>query len=404
MTTPVTKLDSPVLIGDDTTSATGVPQQLPSFTTDANGNPASALFEIQSTSKGFLNARMTTAQVNAIANPVDGLQVYDSTAKGLKLYANGAWTGSDVGPTPTFTSISNGSGALATPSYTFTGDTDTGMWRSGVNTIDFSTNGLRQFQILPGAIGDVNYVGVQASLTTIAPGVTALGTDANIDFGIYTKGTGGLAIQPTTTAQPASAKFWNGAGTFFTKLSAGVNAANASFVLPIADASANADSTKSIVPLSSDTAGNLAFDNHLPRYSSGSMTAANFKTIFTNGIELIPAPGANLAIVIHRFALQVFFATGQYTGGGAVYLNYGLTGAGTNFATTAAGIPAAFVTGVAANSSIIQVDGTINSTTGLVIGSVANQPVALTCGSANFAGTAAGNVNWKIWYSIVATN
>ena len=46
---------------------------------------ASAALEIESTTKGFLPPRMTLAQINAIATPVEGLMVYclDCTTKGL---------------------------------------------------------------------------------------------------------------------------------------------------------------------------------------------------------------------------------------------------------------------------------------------------------------------------------
>jgi hypothetical protein len=46
---------------------------------------ASAALEIESTTKGFLLSRMTLAQINAIATPVEGLMVYclDCTTKGL---------------------------------------------------------------------------------------------------------------------------------------------------------------------------------------------------------------------------------------------------------------------------------------------------------------------------------
>jgi len=49
---------------------------------------------------------------------------------------------------PTFTGvITNALGALGTPSYTFTGDLDTGMWSSGADTLDFSTAGVNRLSI-----------------------------------------------------------------------------------------------------------------------------------------------------------------------------------------------------------------------------------------------------------------
>ena len=58
----------------------------------AGGNVvASAIFELQSTSKGFLPPRMTTAQKNAIGTPAAGLVVYDSSLNKLCVYTGAAW-------------------------------------------------------------------------------------------------------------------------------------------------------------------------------------------------------------------------------------------------------------------------------------------------------------------------
>jgi hypothetical protein len=46
------------------------------------------------------------------------------------------------------TSIANALGAVGTPSYTFTGDLNTGMWSPTADTLAFSTNGAERFRIL----------------------------------------------------------------------------------------------------------------------------------------------------------------------------------------------------------------------------------------------------------------
>jgi hypothetical protein len=51
---------------------------------------ASALFQLSSTTKGFLPPRMTTTQKNAIATPAAGLVVYDTTLAKLCVYTT-AW-------------------------------------------------------------------------------------------------------------------------------------------------------------------------------------------------------------------------------------------------------------------------------------------------------------------------
>lgn len=53
---------------------------------------ASALFQLDSTSKGFLPPRMTSAQRTAISTPAEGLVVFQTDAViGLYIYANGTW-------------------------------------------------------------------------------------------------------------------------------------------------------------------------------------------------------------------------------------------------------------------------------------------------------------------------
>lgn len=56
----------------------------------SNSNAPSAMLEVQSTTKGFLPPRMTTAQKNAIATPAAGLMVYDTTLNKLCVYTT-AW-------------------------------------------------------------------------------------------------------------------------------------------------------------------------------------------------------------------------------------------------------------------------------------------------------------------------
>ena len=60
---------------------------------NATGNPpaASAMLDVQSTTKGFLLPRMTQAQRLAISSPVNGLLVFDTDAQKLFQYQQGVW-------------------------------------------------------------------------------------------------------------------------------------------------------------------------------------------------------------------------------------------------------------------------------------------------------------------------
>jgi hypothetical protein len=52
---------------------------------------ASAVLQADSTTQGFLPPRMTTAQINAIVSPAEGLVAYNTTISHLCCYQGGAW-------------------------------------------------------------------------------------------------------------------------------------------------------------------------------------------------------------------------------------------------------------------------------------------------------------------------
>ena len=52
---------------------------------------ASALLQVDSTTKGFLPPRMTTAQILLISSPAEGLQVYNTDLKTICFYNGTAW-------------------------------------------------------------------------------------------------------------------------------------------------------------------------------------------------------------------------------------------------------------------------------------------------------------------------
>jgi hypothetical protein len=58
---------------------------------DSPVNSSTASLQVNSTTKGFLPPRMTTAQINAIASPAEGLVIYNTTISHLCCYQAGAW-------------------------------------------------------------------------------------------------------------------------------------------------------------------------------------------------------------------------------------------------------------------------------------------------------------------------
>jgi Phage protein Gp138 N-terminal domain len=53
-------------------------------------NP-SAILDLQSTTQAFIYPRMTTAQRNAIPNPVEGMTIYNTSVHGVQTYKNTGW-------------------------------------------------------------------------------------------------------------------------------------------------------------------------------------------------------------------------------------------------------------------------------------------------------------------------
>ncbi|MCX6315985.1 MAG: DUF1566 domain-containing protein [Bacteroidetes bacterium] len=60
---------------------------------------ATAMLDVNSTTRGFLPPRMTEAQRNAITSPAEGLLIYNSTSKKMNYYDGAGWKNFDGSPT-----------------------------------------------------------------------------------------------------------------------------------------------------------------------------------------------------------------------------------------------------------------------------------------------------------------
>jgi hypothetical protein len=171
------------------------------------GNPylieSSAVFEIESSDKGFLMPRMTTLQRDAIAIPAEGLQVFDTDTKTIWNYDGAGWidlltnlTGvvtSDGNATSfgTFTSLAlsdaiddetgTGSLVLAT-SPTFTG-TVAGIDKTmvGLANVDNTTDALKPISTATQDALDLKGSSAAVDLKADIASPTFTGTVAGID-------------------------------------------------------------------------------------------------------------------------------------------------------------------------------------------------------------------------------
>ena len=83
---------------------------------------ASAILQADSTTKGFLPPRMTTAQRDAIASPAAGLTIFNTTTNALNIYNGTSWAG--IGTSAASFGASVSSGSLSTGWTDITGFTE----------------------------------------------------------------------------------------------------------------------------------------------------------------------------------------------------------------------------------------------------------------------------------------
>ena len=93
-----------ILIGDPALTPNAGHDSIPLMTT-VGGIPVSAALELQSIDSALLLSRMTTAQMNAIPTPTNGMLIYNTTANQMYSYTAGVWiavagggTGNVIGP------------------------------------------------------------------------------------------------------------------------------------------------------------------------------------------------------------------------------------------------------------------------------------------------------------------
>lgn len=129
------------------------------------------------------------------------------------------------------------------------------------------------------------------------------------------------------------------------------------------------------------------------QYATVTLTAAQVIAMNGAGVQILAAPGAGLSYVIQGFAVNLIRPTTSFTGGGAVYLEYGAAGAGT--AITGSISAATITAGANSNGYAAGAFSAVSST---------NQAVSITNGTAVFAAGGGSTVVVQVWYSIVPSS
>lgn len=157
------------------------------------GINSSAIFEISSTSKGFLSPRMTTTERNAITTPATGLLIYNVTTLGLEHYNGTAWVpvGGGSETDPVFT---------ASPAFSIT-STDITNWNNAYSWGDHSLAGyLTSFTELDPVFSSSPAFGITGANITNWNTAFSWGNHASAG---YAQGTGASG----------QVTYWTGSGT-----------------------------------------------------------------------------------------------------------------------------------------------------------------------------------------------
>ncbi len=183
--------------------------------TNPGNKAASAVLELESTTKGFLLPRMTAAQMNAISSPANGLAVYNTDLQCTFLYRGSSWVSlcdsATNGLTKSGSVISLGGALTGATTITAT-NTNTlaisglqgGAATDSIMTLDGATGVLRRRTVTDVLENSGNVWLVGGNTLT---GTGTVGSNSNHDFGIETNGTTRLtftsagAITQTGTGQ-----------------------------------------------------------------------------------------------------------------------------------------------------------------------------------------------------------
>jgi len=136
---------------------------------------------------------ITLAGTLNVAN--GGTGVTTSTGTGSVVLSNSPTLVTPTLGAASATSIANGLGAVGTPSYTFTGDTNTGMWSPAADTLAFSTAGSERVRVT--STGDVG-IGTNSPASVLHASSGAVSSDViseNTNGGVSAANKYGFAIR-----------------------------------------------------------------------------------------------------------------------------------------------------------------------------------------------------------------
>jgi hypothetical protein len=171
-----------------------------------SGDTSTGLYRPVAGSVGVVGIGTEVLRLTGVASGVNYLQVSSAAAGGSPaIAAAGTDANINIVLTPkgtgavTFGTIAMNNGTAALPALRFASDTTTGLFRAAASSVGVAGGGLEVARFA-GVASAVNSLQVNNAITTAAPGLTAIGTDANINIVLTPKGTGAVV-----TSGPVSA-------------------------------------------------------------------------------------------------------------------------------------------------------------------------------------------------------
>ena len=397
-------LIAPIVIGDPVSISGGSADGLPSLRKITVGGVTDfikAIFDLQSTTAFLHLNKMTTDQRDAITFVDNGAIVFitDIGTGVTQARENNAWV-----------TLSNNAGGIylasdgsaAAPSFSFSSDTDTGIYHPAPNVLGFAAGGTLQLEVLsPGA--SVNYLTVTGGTAGLP---VTIGVAGEATIGLILKsigngdvgGAGGIRIKGDGVNVPVL-RLYNIAGDHFTGLQAGNPGADVVYELP--ESAATVDQS----PLVVDIDGSMYFSDESIKFKRVDVTNKQLKEMSTVAVvPIIAAPLATQTIVIHNVRFSYLFNVAAFTGGGTTYLQYdtalhsGVHAASevdVTFLQSASSQIATEVSLLNAPAAPGDIFGDFQAYTAL-----RGKAITLTNDTAAFA-TGSGTMSVYVWYSII---